>query len=111
RGRYHRTLPDRRNAAAADARLRLAADLEHAMTGSYRAMQCEELGPPERLRPALLPRPALRPHQFRIRIRAAGVNYPDLLQVTGRYQHKPQLPFVPGLEAAGEIVEAGSPVA
>ncbi len=80
------------------------------MTGSYRAILCETLGPPEQLTLAALPRPALRPHELRVRLRAAGVNYPDLLQVAGQYQHKPVLPFVPGFEAAGEIVETGAAV-
>lgn len=80
------------------------------MTGSYRAILCRAPGPPEQLVFATLPRPALQPHELRVKIRAAGVNYPDLLQVAGRYQHKPPLPFVPGFEAAGEIVEAGAAV-
>lgn len=80
------------------------------MTGSYRAVLCRALGPPEQLVFTTLPRPALQPHELRVRIRAAGVNYPDLLQVAGRYQHRPSLPFVPGFEAAGEIVEAGTAV-
>lgn len=81
------------------------------MTDSYRAMLCRRLGPPEVLEPASLPRPALQPGEVRIRIRAAGVNFPDLLQVAGEYQHKPPLPFVPGFEAAGNIIEAGASVA
>lgn len=80
------------------------------MTGSYRAVLCNKLGPPEQLELATLPRPALRPDELRVRVRAAGVNYPDLLQVAGLYQHKPPLPFVPGFEAAGEIVEIGEDV-
>ncbi len=45
--------------------------------------------------------------QVLIRVRAASVNFPDLLQTEGKYQHKPDLPFVAGMEAAGEVVEAG----
>lgn len=78
------------------------------MTGSYRAMLCRRLGPPEVLEMAALPRPVLKPGELRIRIRAAGVNFPDLLQVAGDYQHKPPLPFVPGFEAAGDIVETAA---
>lgn len=81
------------------------------MTGTYRTMLCRRLGPPDVLEPADLPRPALRPGELRIAIHAAGVNFPDLLQVAGDYQHKPPLPFVPGFEAAGEIIEAGTDVA
>jgi NADPH2:quinone reductase len=43
--------------------------------------------------------------QVRIGVRAAGVNFPDYLMVTGKYQVKPPLPFTPGIEAAGEIIE------
>ncbi|MEK9968489.1 MAG: NADPH:quinone oxidoreductase family protein [Ferrovibrio sp.] len=75
------------------------------MTATYRAMLCRRLGPPDMLELADLPRPALKPGEVRIAVRAAGVNFPDLLQVAGEYQHKPPLPFVPGFEAAGEIIE------
>ncbi len=48
-----------------------------------------------------------------VRVRAASLNYPDLLMTQGRYQFKPEPPFVSGLEMAGEVVEAppGSAVA
>lgn len=41
-----------------------------------------------------------------VRVRAASLNYPDLLMTRGDYQFKPDLPFVSGLEMAGEVVEA-----
>ena len=44
-------------------------------------------------------------HAADIRVHAAGVNFADSLMVGGTYQVKPQFPFTPGLEAAGEIVE------
>jgi NADPH2:quinone reductase len=80
------------------------------MTGSYRAMLVRRLGPPEVLELAELPRQPLRPGEVRITVRAAGVNFPDLLQVAGDYQHKPPLPFVPGFEAAGDIIETAPDV-
>lgn len=80
------------------------------MTETYRAMVCRRLGPPEVLEGAQLARRGLQPGEVRVAIRAAGVNFPDLLQVAGEYQHKPPLPFVPGLEAAGEIVETAADV-
>lgn len=80
------------------------------MTATYRAMLVRRLGPPEMLELAELPRPALKPGEVRIAVRAAGVNFPDVLQVAGEYQHKPPLPFVPGFEAAGEIIESASDV-
>lgn len=75
---------------------------------SYRAMLCRRLGPPEGLELGELPREALKAGEVRIAIRAAGVNFPDLLQVAGAYQHKPPLPFVPGFEAAGDVIETAS---
>ena len=44
-----------------------------------------------------------------IDIHAAGVNFPDLLMIEGKYQHKPTMPFVPGMECAGEIIETRFP--
>ena len=52
----------------------------------------------------------LRPGQVRVAVRAAGLNYPDVLMVAGKYQHKPALPFVPGMEAAGDVVEVAPDV-
>ena len=75
-----------------------------------RAVVCQALGEPETL--VLLdhePRP-LGPRQVRLRVRACGVNYVDALFVQGRYQIKPPLPFVPGSEVAGEVVELGADV-
>jgi NADPH:quinone reductase len=42
----------------------------------------------------------------RISVRAAAINFPDALMVAGLYQVKPELPFVPGVEAAGEVISA-----
>ena len=77
----------------------------------YRAVVCVALGPPDRLQVVRLPRVPLAPDQVRVAIRAAGVNFPDALMVQGRYQHRPELPFVPGIEAAGIVVEVGAEVA
>jgi NADPH2:quinone reductase len=46
----------------------------------------------------------------RIRVRAAAVTFPDLLMVQGKYQHRPELPFIVGGERAGEIVAVGGNV-
>lgn len=78
--------------------------------GSYHAMLCRRLGPPDVLEMAELPRQPLKPGEVRIAVHAAGVNFPDLLQVAGEYQHKPPLPFVPGFEAAGEIIDLAGDV-
>jgi len=60
---------------------------------------------------AELPLPQRTPGQVLVRVRAAALNFPDLLMTRGLYQLKPELPFVLGLELAGEVVEAdaGSP--
>src|ERR1700759_1503346 len=50
------------------------------------------------------------PGEVLVKVRAAAVNFPDLLQTRGEYQHKPPLPFIPGLEMSGEIVELGEGV-
>lgn len=81
------------------------------MTQSYRAMLVRRLGPPDVLESVELPRQPLRTGEVRVAVRAAGVNFPDLLQVAGEYQHKPPLPFVPGFEAAGQIIETAADVA
>jgi len=47
------------------------------------------------------------PGEVRIRVRAAAVNFPDLMQTRGEHQHKPQVPFVPGMELAGEVDAIG----
>ncbi len=54
--------------------------------------------------------PAPGPGEVLIRVRAAAVNFPDLLQTRGEYQHKPVLPFIPGLELSGEVAALGEGV-
>jgi NADPH2:quinone reductase len=76
----------------------------------YRAVLCRELGPPERLTIEHLPRGELAAGAVRVRVVAAGLNFPDLLMVQGLYQYRPDLPFVPGMEAAGTVEETGSQV-
>ncbi|WP_336962707.1 NADPH:quinone oxidoreductase family protein [Sphingobium aquiterrae] len=73
-----------------------------------RALICEHHGPPEELviRDVTTPEPG--PGQIRLRVMAAGVNFPDGLIIRNLYQTKPPLPFSPGSEAAG-IVDAVGP--
>lgn len=68
-----------------------------------RAMICRQHGGPECLVPGELPLPEPGPRQVRIRVRACGINFPDVLMVAGRYQAQPPLPFAPGAEVAGEV--------
>lgn len=58
-----------------------------------------------------VPEPALRPGTVRLRVEAAGVSYSAQLLVSGRYQRKPPLPFAPGTEIVGTVLEAAPDVA
>lgn len=64
------------------------------------------------LPPALteLPEPRPGPGEIKLRIRACGLNFADLLMARGEYQEKPPLPAVLGLEVAGEVVATGAGV-
>jgi NADPH2:quinone reductase len=75
-----------------------------------RAVLCRRLGGPEDLTIEDVPSRPLAPGEVRIRVRACGVNFPDTLIIAGKYQVKPELPFTPGLEAAGEIIEIAGDV-
>jgi len=75
-----------------------------------RRVVCRELAGPESLRLEEVPSPPLGPGQVRVALHAAGINFPDILTTFGKYQHKPPLPFVPGVEAAGEVVEVAADV-
>jgi NADPH2:quinone reductase len=70
-----------------------------------KAVVCRELGPPEKLRLEEFASAPLLPGQVRVAIHAAGINFPDILMAAGEYQLKPELPFIPGMEAAGEVME------
>ena len=54
--------------------------------------------------------PELSQEEILIKVKAASVNFPDLLMTQGKYQHRPDLPFVLGMEGAGMVVEKGSRV-
>ncbi len=75
-----------------------------------RAMLCKAFGPPESLVLEDVPSKPLGPGQVRIAVHAAGVNFPDVLMVQGKYQYKPPFPFAPGAEVAGEVIEAAPDV-
>jgi len=72
-----------------------------------RAAVCRAYGPPEVVEVEDVPAPPLEPGQVRVRVRAASVNFPDVLIVANEYQVKVPLPFVPGSELAGDVVEVG----
>src|SRR3954462_14931170 len=75
-----------------------------------RAVFCRELGPPEQLRLESFAPARLAPGQVRVAIHAAGIDFPDILMAAGQYQLKPELPFIPGMEAAGEVIEVDGAV-
>lgn len=70
--------------------------------------QVSELGDPDDVLTWVeMPDPEPGPGQVLVRVHAAACNFPDILVCQGRYQEKPELPFTPGLEIAGEVVAAG----
>lgn len=77
---------------------------------NYRAAVCTALTGPSAMRIEAQAPPPLRDDEVRIAVRAAGLNFPDLLMTYGRYQFRPEPPFIPGLEIAGEVIETGSSV-
>ena len=78
---------------------------------TVKALRVNELGEPElvmRLEEVPIPEP--RPGEVRLRVRAASLNFPDVLMCRGEYQVKPPVPFTPGAEVAGEIDALGEGV-
>lgn len=75
-----------------------------------RALVCRRYGPPENLEVAELPEPEPGPGEVLVDVRAAAVNFPDVLLVADKYQVPVPLPFVPGSELAGEVLAAGEGV-
>ena len=71
-----------------------------------RAVQIVSLDGPSAVEVVDVPQPEPGSDQVLIRVRAAGVSFPEVLQTRGLYQLKPPLPFVPGSEVAGEVVSA-----
>lgn len=72
-----------------------------------RAVLCRQLDGPGGLKVEEVAQPDPAAGEMRIRVRAAGVNFADTLLVTGRYQIRPEPPFTPGMEIAGEIEALG----
>ena len=75
-----------------------------------KAVFCKKLGGPENLAIGESDPPIPGPNEVHIRVRAAGLNFADTLQIAGKYQSKLKPPFVPGMEVAGEIIGLGSEV-
>jgi putative PIG3 family NAD(P)H quinone oxidoreductase len=81
-----------------------------AIPATMTAIEIGTPGPPEALRPASRPVPEPGPQEVLIRVAAAGVNRPDVLQRKGVYPPPAGVTDIPGLEVAGEVVRAGSGV-
>ena len=75
-----------------------------------RAVVCRQHGPPEVVTVEDMPPPALVERKVRVRVRAASVNFPDVLVVAGDYQLRVATPFIPGSDFAGVVAEVGGGV-
>ena len=71
-----------------------------------KAWVVRELGGPESLRLEEVAPSDPADGMVRIKVRAAAINFPDVLMVAGLYQVKPELPFVPGVEVSGEVISS-----
>jgi NADPH2:quinone reductase len=74
------------------------------------ALICKQFGPIDALQVSEMPTPVPGAGQVAIDVEAASVNFPDGLMVQGKYQLKPEVPFVPGAEIAGTVHSAGGGV-
>ena len=75
-----------------------------------RALVCKEYGPPSQLILDDLDDPKPSKGQILIKVKAAGINFPDVLSIEGKYQVKTEPPFIPGNEASGIIEAVGEGV-
>ena len=75
-----------------------------------KALQCVELGMPDKLQVNEIPDPEVLPGHVLIDNKAASVNFPDVLMIQGLYQFQPELPFSPGGESAGIVSSLGEGV-
>src|SRR4029077_18354904 len=67
----------------------------------------KQYGPPDSLTIEELPSPKPGPGEVVVSVKAASVNFPDVLIIQNKYQFKPPLPFSPGSELAGVVKEVG----
>jgi len=75
-----------------------------------KAVLCKQYGPPESLVVDDLPSPTPGPGEVVVAMKAASVNFPDVLIIQNKYQFKPPLPFSPGSELAGVVKQVGEGV-
>src|SRR6186997_3119358 len=75
-----------------------------------KAVLCKQFGPPESLVIEELPSPKAGPGEVVVSVKAASLNFPDVLIIQNKYQFKPPLPYSPGSEMAGLVKEVGEGV-
>ena len=75
-----------------------------------KALQCVELGMPDKLQVNEVPDPEILPGHVLINNKAGSVNFPDVLMIQGLYQFQPELPFTPGGESSGIVEEVAEDV-
>ncbi len=75
-----------------------------------KAIVCESFGPVDQLKYVDVREPSPKSGEVVVAVKACGVNFPDALLVQGLYQERPPLPFVPGIEFSGDVVQLGSDV-
>ncbi len=75
-----------------------------------KAVLCKELGPPSKLVLEEIETPKPKANEVLIQVKACSVNFPDSLIIQGLYQFKPDLPFSPGSDMAGIVLELGEGV-
>src|SRR5436190_16191296 len=72
-----------------------------------KAVLCKQFGPPDSLVVEELPSPKAGAGEVIVSVRAASLNFPDILIIQNKYQFKPPLPFSPGSELAGIVKQVG----
>jgi len=77
---------------------------------AMKAVLCKQYGPPDTLTFEELPSPRAGAGEVVVAVKAASVNFPDVLIIQNKYQFKPPLPFSPGSELAGVVKEVGAGV-
>ena len=75
-----------------------------------KAIVCNDFGPIQNIEYKDVNEPIIQDESVIINVKSVGVNFPDGLLVQGKYQLKPDTPFIPGMEVAGEIVKIGPSV-
>jgi NADPH2:quinone reductase len=76
-----------------------------------KAVICREHGLPGKLELATdWPEPSVGAHDVLIDVKAAGLNFPDVLMIQGKYQYQPEMPFIPGGECSGVVAAVGAKV-